>query len=191
MPSRIEPLSPTDVEDNELRQLLEETQDGWYQETAFFGAMAYVPDLLERIYSLFAVFPVNEQIDLELLELMRLRIATVHECAYCATVRTVAVEDTIAEKEDAVMRSEIDEQPLTTREVAAVRLADSLAENPQRLSDTEFTALQEPFTEEEFIELLIFASIEVGFDRFCIALRLDTTTESDYPSGLEYPHNPE
>ncbi|MFC7166036.1 carboxymuconolactone decarboxylase family protein [Halospeciosus flavus] len=191
MPTRIEPLSPDDAEDETVAGLLQEAQNGWYRDTAFFGAMAYAPELFERIHALFDTFPVAEDIDLELLELMRLRIAAVHECAYCATVRTVAVEDTIAAKEDAVMSTDIDEQALTTREAAAVRLADALANDPHRLSDAEFTAIRETFTIDEFVELLLFASIEVGLDRFCIALRLDTTAESTYPSGLEYPYDRE
>lgn len=189
MPSRIEPLSPDEADDERTKQRLQEAQEGWYRESAFFGAMAHVPELFEPIYELFDTFPVAESIELELLELMRLRIAAVHECAYCATVRTVAVEDAVAEKENAVMGTEVDEEALTARETAAVHLADAVANDPQRLSDSEFTAIRETFSDKEFMELLLFASVEVGFDRFCITLRLDTTAESPYPSGLEYPHN--
>lgn len=187
MPSRIDPVTLAAAETTEVEELLTEAQEGWYRDAAFFGAMAHVAPLFERMYELLDAFPVAERLDLELLELMRLRIAAVHECAYCATVRTVAVADAVAEKEPAVMGDDVDESALTAREAAAVRLADAVADDPHRLSDSEFAAIRESFTDAELIELLLFASLEVGLDRFCIALRLDTLIESPYPSALEYP----
>jgi hypothetical protein len=38
--------------------------------------------------------------------------------------------------------------------------------------------LPEAFSEPERVGLLAFAAVEVGFDRFCIALRFDNDGES-------------
>lgn len=186
MPSRIEPLAPDDAADETVAALLRETTS-WYGDSAFFGAMAHRPPLLERFVALFEAFAETGPLDVELLELVRLRVAAVHECAYCGTVRTRSVADAVAPREAAVFGDEVDIGPLTDREVFAVRLADQLSRDPQRLTDDLFADLRAEFGDETLVELLLFTSLEVGLDRFCIALRLDTTDGSPYPSNLTYP----
>lgn len=186
--SRIHPLDPDDASDKEVQQRLTTAENGWYGDAAFFGAMAHAPVIFTYLYDTLNAFPSNGRITAELLELMRLRIATVHECAYCATVRTVDVRNEVADREDAVLSDEIDSDQLTHEEELAVTLADHLASNPHRITDELIDTLQETFSEAEAIELLLFASLEVGLDRFCIALELDTTDASSYPNNLNYPY---
>lgn len=124
--------------------------------------------------------------DADLLELMRLKVAEVHQCAYCATVRTLEVRDTAEPKEDAVF-GDIDADELTRREYLAVSLAEQFSEDPHRITDDLFEELQDVFTDAEIIELLLFASLEVGLDRFCIALELQPTDDSAYPGDVTYP----
>ncbi|MFC4246867.1 carboxymuconolactone decarboxylase family protein [Natribaculum luteum] len=187
MTSRIDVLEPGETDDEEANRRLEEAREGWYGDSAFFGAMAHQPGLLTQLMDTFDAFPASETIDTELLELMRLRVAEVHRCAYCATVRTQAVAEDVAPREEAVFGEELDADELSRREELAVRLADQMSEDPHRITDEFFDELRTVFSEEEIVELALFASIEVGLDRFSIALTLDTTDESPYPSGLEYP----
>lgn len=187
MVSRIEPIAPGEAQDDEVNQFLREAADGWYEDAAFFGAMAHQPVLLRRLVAALRRFPESDALDAELLELMRLRVAAVHQCAYCGTVRTRAVREAVADKEDAVFGAEIDTDALTAREALAVRLADVMSRDPQALTDEFFEDLRAEFTDATIVELLLYAGIEVGLDRFCIALRLDTTPDSPYPTGLEYP----
>ncbi len=187
MPSRIEPVAPGEADSDDVNQFLQEAAEGWYEDSAFFGAMAHQPVHLKRIAAALRRFPESDGLDPELLELMRLRVAAVHQCAYCGTVRTQAVREAVAPKEDALFGEEVDEDELTHREALAVRLAGEMSRDPQEISDEFFESLREEFTDDELIELLLFASLEVGLDRFCIALRLDTTEDSPYPTGLEYP----
>ncbi len=114
---------------------------------------------------------------------MRLRVAAVHGCAYCSTVRTWDVKEAIEPKENAIFAEEIDANALTRREELAVRLADYMSKDPQDVPDSFFDELREEYSDETIIELFSFA----GLDRLCIALRVDTTGESPYPTGLEYP----
>lgn len=183
-PGIVKPGESDDVATNEL---LESARDGWYGDAAFFGAMAHRPALLDGVVSLFEQFPQSDRISQETLELMRLKVADVHQCAYCSTVRTEEVKAAVEPKESAVF-GEVDEDELTRREVLSVRLAEQLSRDPHRLTDEFFGELREEFSEAEAVELLLFASLEVGLDRFCIALELDTTEESPYPSGLTYPY---
>lgn len=184
--ARPEIVEHGEADDERTNRLLAEAHEGWYGDAAFFGAMAHQPELLRRIVDLFEAFPQGEGVRSETLELMRLKIAETHQCAYCATVRTKDVRDAVAPKEDAVF-GEIDADALRREEYLAVRLAEQLSADPHRITDDLFADLREEYTESEVVELLLFASLEVGLDRFCIALELDTTEESSYPSDLEYP----
>jgi uncharacterized peroxidase-related enzyme len=187
MPSRIRPLEPGEAKDAEVNERLQETAEGWYGDSAFFGAMAHRPVLLERFMDTFEAFSEDGSFDPELLELARLRVAEVHRCAYCATVRTRAVEEAVAPKEEAVYGDTIRTDALSEREALAVQFADQLSENPQRITDEFFDELRAAFTDAEIVELALFLSLEVGLDRFTIALQLDTAEDSPYPTGLSYP----
>lgn len=186
MPSRIERIHPGDAADETVNDLLRKAEEGWYGDAAFFGAMAHQPALFERIVSVLKTFPQSEQLSPNTLELVRLKIAEVHQCAYCATVRTEAVRTDVAPKEEAVF-GEINGNSLTTREELAVRLGEQLSSDPQKLTDEFFDELRAVYDDTALVELLLFVSLEIGLDRFCIALTLDTTDGSRYPSGLEYP----
>lgn len=184
--SRPNIVHPGESDDAEVNELLREAEQGWYGDTAFFGAMAHQPALFKRITELFSEFARNGYIDEEIFELVRLKVAEAHQCAYCATVRTQDVREEVAPKEEAVF-GEVDADALTRREYLAVRLAEQLSTDPHRMTDECFEGLGEVYSDAEIIELLLFTTIEIGLDRFCIALELDTTERSPYPSGLEYP----
>lgn len=186
--SRIPPLRPGEVDDEELDELLREAAE-WYDDAAYPGVIARQPALLRGLVDLFGAFPQSDGIDPSLLELMRLKVAQDHECAYCGTVRTTAVADEVAAKERALFAGDLDALP--ERERLAVELADRLSRDALSVDDAFFAELRDAFADEEVVELLLFAALEVGLDRFCIALRLDTTEESPYPSGLSYPREPE
>lgn len=186
MTSRPMPLDSDAVSDPEVAERIEDAKSGWYGDAAFFGAMAHCPEIFNHIVAAFESFGQRANIDTELLELMRLKVAESHQCAYCATVRTLDVRDAVKPKEDAVF-GDITEDELTRREYLAVSLAKQLSEDPHRIHDDFFENLQEVFTEAEIIELLLFGSLEVGLDRFCIALELQPTDDSAYPDDVEYP----
>lgn len=186
MTSRIDPVTPETASEEWLVDLLTEAEEEWYGDSAFFGAMAHQPTLCRGLVDVLGEFPRSEALSPELLELVRLKVADTHRCAYCATVRTRAVEDDVAPKEEAVF-GDVDEERLDEREREAVELAELLSTDPHRLSDERFDALRETFGESALVELLLFVSLEVALDRFCIALTLDTTERSRYPTGLTYP----
>ncbi|QLG63667.1 carboxymuconolactone decarboxylase family protein [Halorarum salinum] len=190
MASRLDIVTPGESDDEAVNELLREAEEGWYEDAAFFGAMAHQPRLFKRIASTLEAFPASDSLDPALLELMRLRVAVVHRCAYCATVRTRGVRDDVAPREDAVLGEDVGTDALTRREELAVRVADLLSRDPHRLSDEFFEDLQGEFTDRELVELLLFASLEVGLDRFTVALRLDTAEGSPYPTPLTYPFDP-
>jgi alkylhydroperoxidase family enzyme len=185
MPARPNAITPEEADNPSVKERLEEAETNWYGDSAFFGAMAHCPEIFENIVTTFESFGQGERVDADLMELMRLKVAEMHQCAYCATVRTLEVRETVKPQEDAVF-GEIDEGELTQRAFLAVSLAEYLSEDPHRMTDDFFEDLQDVFSEAEIIELLLFTSLEVGLDRFCIALELQPTDDSAYPD-VEYP----
>jgi len=179
-------VRPDDVDDPTIRELLEAAETGWYGDAAFFGAMARCPAIFRAIVAAFEAFGNREHVDRELLELMRLKVADTHRCGYCATVRTLDVREAVAPKEDAVF-GDVDGEALTRREYLAVTLAEQLSAEPHTIDDDLFERLGTVFTEDEIVELLLFAGLEVGLDRFCIALELQPTAASEYPDAVDYP----
>lgn len=186
MSERPNVIRPAEAEDPTIKNRLNEAKEGWYGDAAFFGAMAHCPEIFENIVTTFESFEQGEHIDTDLLELMRVKVAEIHQCAYCATVRTLDVRDSVKPKEDAIF-GDIDEAALTRREYLAVSLAEHLSEDPHRITEEFFRDLGKEFTEAEIIELLLFGSLEVGLDRFCIALELQPTNDSPYPNEVDYP----
>lgn len=189
--SRIPPILPGETDDEAVDDLLRAAAEGWYEDAAYFGTIAHRPALLRRLVDLFEEFPRSDRIDPVTLELMRLKVAETHQCAYCSTVRTVEVRDEVEPKERALFADELDDEVFTREERLAIELAGRLSEDPFTVDDAFFAELQDAFSDEAIVELLLFASLEVGLDRYCIALQLDTTEESPYPTDLEYPHEPE
>lgn len=186
MNSRVTPIDPGDAQDERVNELLQEAADEWYGDAAFFGAMAHQPTVFVRLVSVLAAFPQSDQLSPELLELVRLKIAELHRCAYCATVRTQATREQVEPREDALF-GEIDREAFSEHEWLALRTAEQLSTEPHRLTDEQFAELGTAFDRESLVELLLFVSLEIGLDRFCIALNLDTTERSQYPMGLTYP----
>ncbi|MFC7173594.1 carboxymuconolactone decarboxylase family protein [Haloplanus litoreus] len=116
---------------------------------------------------------------------MRLKVADIHQCGYCATVRTLDVREAVAAKEEFVF-GEVDPDGLTRREYLAVSLAEGIGRDAHGITDERFVALREEFTEQAVVELLLCAALEVGRDRFCTALRLQPT-DDQYPDEVSYP----
>jgi alkylhydroperoxidase family enzyme len=138
MTARIPIVDPGESADEAVNELLHQAADEWYEDAAFFGAMAHQPTIFKHLADALGSFPQSEAITPALLELVRLRIAACHECAYCGTVRTTAVQDEVAPKEAAVLDDEIDDTALDHREVLAVRLGEFLSTDPHRITDAFF-----------------------------------------------------
>lgn len=187
MTDRLPIVDPGESPDEAVNDLLRAATEEWYEDAAFFGAMAHQPTVFKRLVETLGAFPQSDGLTPALLELVRLRIATCHECAYCGTVRTADVRDDVAPKEEAVLADDVDETALSHREYLAVELAELLSTDPHKISDSFFADLRAEFSTAQLVELLLFCSLEVGLDRFTIALTLDTTENSPYETGLDYP----
>ena len=115
MSSVVQPIKPGESPDPEVNELLQQAEEGWWNDTAMFGVIARQPDLLKRIVPVFEAFFMAGRIPPHLFELMRLKTGEINRCTYCATVRAAGVRDEVGPKEGAIF-GEIDEGALTRRE---------------------------------------------------------------------------
>ncbi len=186
MPSRIEPLKPGESGDAEVNRMLDESVEGWFNDSAMFGLIGRQPDLLKTIVPVFEAFFLAGRIEPHIFELMRLKTGEINQCTYCATVRVGALREAVAPKELAVF-GDIDASQLSRREVLAVRLAEAIAGDPNFMPDGLFDELHEEFTDDEIVELVFGCSVFNFGNKFNISMRLDSTAESAYPRDLSYP----
>ena len=186
MPSRIEPLKPGESGDAEVNRILDDSVEGWFNDSAMFGLIGRQPDLLKTIVPVFEAFFLAGRIEPHIFELMRLKTGEINQCTYCATVRVGALREAVAPKELAVF-GDIDGSQLSRREELAVRLAEAIAGDPNFMPDGLFDELHEEFTDDEIVELVFGCSVFNFGNKFNITMRLDSTEESAYPKDLGYP----
>lgn len=186
MPSRIEPIEPGESDDEEVNEILREAEEGWWGDSAMFGLIAHNPQMVKTIVPVFESFFQDGSVEPHIHELMRLKAGEINRCAYCASVRSQAVRDEVAPKEDAVF-DEVEGDELNRREELAVRLSEQMSGDPNYIDDDFFDELREEYTDEEIVEL-VFACAVMNFgNKFNITMTLDSAEGSQYPTDLEYP----
>ena len=75
---------------------------------------------------------------------------------------------------------------LTEREALAVSLAERMALDPHTVTDEFFAKLREHFSDDEIVEMVYACSIFNWGNKFNITMNLDSSAESEYPTGMEY-----
>lgn len=186
MSSVIAPITPGQSPDADVNKLLQNSVDGWWNDSAMFGAIANQPELLNAIVPVFEAFFMAGRIPPHMFELMRLKTGEINRCSYCATVRAAGVRDDVQPKESAVF-GEIDADQLTRREYLGVKLAEYMAGDPNYIPDAFYQELKAEFSSAEVVELVFGCSIFNFGNKFNITMRLDSTEDSKYPTGMTYP----
>jgi len=97
------------------------------------------------------------------------------------------VSGTVGPKEDHLF----EHQPkpgdnLTSREAAAVSLAERIALDPHTVTDEFFASLKADFTEDEIVELVFACGIFNWGNKFNITMQLDSSPDSEYPTDMPY-----
>ena len=75
---------------------------------------------------------------------------------------------------------------LTPREALGVSLAERMALDPHTVTDEFFESLREHFSDDEIVEMVFACSIFNWGNKFNITMNLDSSPESEYPTGMEY-----
>ena len=75
---------------------------------------------------------------------------------------------------------------MTSREAAAVSLAERIALDPHTVTDAFFESLKSDFTEDEIVEMVFACGIFNWGNKFNITMNLDADPASEYDGGMEY-----
>ena len=89
-------------------------------------------------------------------------------------------------KDEAISFDKLDESRLSRREVLALTLARSLADNPFRLTDAQIEELRTEFSNDEIKEMIFACAVFSWGNIIGIATRVDTDPGSSYGSGCTF-----
>jgi alkylhydroperoxidase family enzyme len=127
---------------------------------------AHRPEIASAQIALHAQFNDDAILPARLLELVRLRIASVNACEVCQTSRK---SDDVSERDIACLGG--DESRFSAAEQAALNYAAVFAEDHLSVGRGNFEVLRLYFSEPEMVELAMFAALMVGSGRLAYALR--------------------
>ncbi len=82
MPSRVAPVKEEQSTDPDLKQLLVDGREGWWEDAEMFGVIGRVPELLKSIVPVFVSFFGGGRVDAHIFELMRLKTGQINDCTY-------------------------------------------------------------------------------------------------------------
>jgi alkylhydroperoxidase family enzyme len=161
--------------DPEVNEILQSWREDWWGD-------GLAPEMLKATMGVMqSCWPGASEHNLtgHLVELMRMKTARTRGCAYCESVRTQAVREITATKEDEVAKFQPSEGPnLSRRESLAICLAERMSIDPRTIDDEFFAELKGEFSEDEIVELLFTAGIAIIGSTYAIALNLDSETQS-------------
>jgi AhpD family alkylhydroperoxidase len=133
----------------------------------------YINDFYKNVFY-------SGRIDKQIVELVRLRLANVHGCAFCNRSDTAAALAAGITQEQVDRLSDYENGPFSAREQAALAMADVMAlTNPKGvLTDEIYQRCNSHFTDGEMYELGMIMAVLCGMARFIFAF--DLVEKEDY-----------
>lgn len=158
--------------DPELRELAQAETLPPIQQT-MLGVYANAPELAKPFLRFTAEMSQGFTLRRRLLELVRLRIAFHNQCRSCMAVRyESALADGLTEDMVCSLEKPYEAPDLTEAEKAALRYADLAATNHLAITDETIEALRKHYSEQEIVELCIYAAYCIGFGRMAATYRI-------------------
>ena len=133
----------------------------------------YLDDFYRKVFY-------SQRLDRQVVELVRLRLANIHGCAFCnRSDRAAALEAGLSEEQLEAL-SDYENGPFTEAEKAALALADVMAlTNPKgELSPELYGRLKTHFTDGDIYELGMIMAVLCGMAKFIFAF--DLVEKEDY-----------
>lgn len=124
------------------------------------------PELAQAQIALHRRFYDSSILPERLLELVRLRIASINQCEVCQTSRKSA---DVSEEDIACLAG--DDPRFTPAERAALAFAEAFAVDHLGMGPYDIDRLRSHFTTDEIVEIAMFAALMVGSGRLAYALR--------------------
>ena len=169
------------------KDLPQHMQSGWDQAKELTGDATFIevsgnnPEVYDWYFKdFYKKLFYSDRLETSLVELVRLRLANVHGCAFCNK------GDTAHALQSGISQEQVDSLgdylfgPFSTREKAALRLADEMVlnNNHGNLNSELYKELKKDFTDGEIYELGMIMAVLVGVAKFTFVF--DLVEKEDY-----------
>jgi uncharacterized peroxidase-related enzyme len=141
-----------------------------------FRTMAHRPEIFETMIAHFEAVLQTGTVPLRLKELVIVRTSQLNQCAYClASHSQIALRLGWSREQLDGLAGYSGRSDFTAAEKAALRLAEQMTLDANRIPDEDFEELREHFDEGEVVELMAAIGLFNYFNRFNNALQLEPT----------------
>lgn len=176
--TRLPPVPPEQVTDARLLAVLDQARQLSTPKPAWYLTLAHSPDMAIAYAQYWDTTHRGGQVEHTTKELMRIAIAQLLGCDFCAEQRSVRALDEGLDEEDAQACALPDFDHPDPRVRAALRYAraltlDSPADDGSAF-DPVYAELRSVFTDAEIVELGCFAAIAIGGVKLSRSLRIDS-----------------
>jgi uncharacterized peroxidase-related enzyme len=162
--SRI-PLATPEQMTPEIAALVAQVEEQTGDSSAL-RALAHRPDILGSFAQFYWALQTTGQLDRKLVELFRLAIAQINQCANCLAGRYQdSIDQGLTEEMIAALPGAESSDLFTDREKAAIVFAQKMAFDHYSVGDADFARLYEHFTVEEVVELNVCVAQFIGIGR--------------------------
>ncbi len=164
----IEPVPIDQIDDPELRELIEASQMDGVPGALFLQIAAHRPDYAKAIAHSLHESHFNGNLDHNLKEIIRIQLARTAEDTYFANLRsTQAQHDGLTEDDIDAGSADYDDDPrFSDREKIALRFADQMYLDATKIDPAFYDELKQHFTEAEIMELGSFIAFHYGIQMF-------------------------
>lgn len=171
---------PRDMLDPEIQPLWDRSRD-LHGDTTFFEVMGnapeatnwYMNDFYKKLFQ-------SGRVDARIVELVRLRLANIHGCAFCnRSDRIAALAAGLSEGQVDTI-GDYENGPFDEQQKAALALADVMAlTNPMgHVSKELYDRVKQSFSDAELVELGLIMAVLTGMAKFIFAY--DLVEKEDY-----------
>jgi uncharacterized peroxidase-related enzyme len=141
-----------------------------------FRTMAHRPEIFETMIAHFEAVLQTGTVPLRLKELVIVRTSQLNRCDYClASHSQIALRLGWSREQLENLAAYRHRSDFTAAEKAALRLAEQMTLDANRIPDEDFDGLREHFDEREIVELMAAIGLFNYFNRFNNALQLEPT----------------
>jgi alkylhydroperoxidase family enzyme len=163
--ARISYIDPDSITDPELAGYIADSRKYGTPRVESQAIRAHVPAVLRTFNQSWQAVFREGVLDHSVKELARVFIAKSLDCGYCAGQRSHLAADLTEREFDDVIEFR-DSAVLSSREKAALLLAEAIAWEPSLADDDVWAALHAEFTEPEIVELGYFIGLTMGQQKF-------------------------
>lgn len=175
--SRVPPLPVEQISDPKLLAVLERAEHLSTPKPAWYLTLAHAPDMATGYADFWDLTHRGGEVEHTTKELMRIAIAQLLGCEFCADQRSVVALDQGLRESDAVACALPDFDHPDPRTRAALRYARALVLDTPDADGSAFDAVYEElravFSDAEVIELGCFAAIAIGGVKLSRSLRIE------------------